>query len=305
MVHLQDASTSIHNKAGPLLVGVIVATLLYGTSCAQTLYYYSHYRRDPISIKAVVLAIWALDTIHQALICHAVYTYSIINYDLHKLIWSVLLEVVFNGLVGITVQGFFTWQIWKLSEKNVLLAAVISLLIVVELVCSVVFTVQSLKLGTWDDLTALKGLSMSVTILGVVGDVAISGTMFYLLYRSKVGLKSLESMIRRLILLTASTGFLTSICTIGSLVSILAWGQTFIYVAFYFCLGRLYSNSLLASLNVRDTIRNLENDIHDLSVELRLSLPKATSRARSSRQDCTRTSNGSQNGGKERSSLEG
>ncbi|KAG7096666.1 hypothetical protein E1B28_004081 [Marasmius oreades] len=86
-------------------------------------------------------------------------------------------------------------------------------------------------------------------------------------------------MISKLIVFSVSTGLLTSICAIASLISVrfcytkfllstmtlpllknLVWGKTLIYVTFYFCLGRLYSNSLLATLNARKSIRGETED---------------------------------------------
>ena len=73
---------------------------------------------------------------------------------------------------------------------------------------------------------------------------------------------------------TVSTGFLTSICAIASLVSvscpitsliyfaclmllkILVWGQTLIYVAFYFSLGRRKSSKFTTNLPCRDSEMN-------------------------------------------------
>jgi len=134
--------------------------------------------------------------------------------------------------------------------------------------CSVAFTVRSMKLQTWDELKELKGLSMAVNLIGVVADVLIAAALFYFLRRSRTGFKKSDTMISRLIMFTVSTGFLTSICAFASLVSILVWGQTLIYVAFYFSLGRLYSNSVLATLNARQSIRGLGEDSDDLSFSL-------------------------------------
>jgi len=148
------------------------------------------------------------------------------------------------------------------------LTIVVTALVLAGFGCSVAFTVRSMKLQTWDDLKELKGLSMAVNLIGVVADVLIAAALFYFLRRSRTGFKKSDTMISRLIMFTVSTGFLTSICAIASLVSILVWGQTLIYVAFYFSLGRLYSNSLLATLNARQSIRGLGEDSDDLSFSL-------------------------------------
>ncbi|KAH0587161.1 hypothetical protein H2248_005970 [Termitomyces sp. 'cryptogamus'] len=127
-----------------------------------------------------------------------------------------------------------------------------------------------LKLKTWVQLEQLKGLSMVVNILAALGDGLIAGTLCYFLQRSRTGFKKSDTMISKLILFTVSTGVLTSICAIASLISILVWPSTLIYAAFYFCLGRLYSNSVLATLNARQSIRELGEDNDELSFSFRM-----------------------------------
>ncbi|PPQ82413.1 hypothetical protein CVT26_013242 [Gymnopilus dilepis] len=112
-----------------------------------------------------------------------------------------------------------------------------------------------LQLQTWTELKQLRGLSMAVNLVGASADIVIAVALFMLLYRSHTGFKGSDAMISRLITLSVSTGMLTSLCAVASLVSILISGNTLIYAAFYFSLGRLYSNSLLACLNARQIIR--------------------------------------------------
>ncbi|RXW25788.1 hypothetical protein EST38_g71 [Candolleomyces aberdarensis] len=204
---------------------------------------------------------------------------------LDHLVWSILLEVLFNGFTGLLVQGFLTLRVWRLSNENTVLTATVAALVLAEFGSSVAFTIKSMRLRTWADLAQLKvdsppvesewwseyirqGLSITVNIVGVVADILITGALFFFLHRSRTGFKRSDTMISRLILFTVSTGFLTSLCAIGSLVSILVWGHTLIYVAFYFSLGRLYSNSVLATLNARKSIRGLGEDTDELSFSL-------------------------------------
>ncbi|KAF8165087.1 hypothetical protein B0H34DRAFT_222439 [Crassisporium funariophilum] len=262
----------VHNTMGAAYIGVVCAGMLYGVSCVQTWYYFFKYQQDVWYIKALVSAVWTFDTIHQILISHTVYHYVISNYNnpvvLSDMVWSILLEVLFNGFIGLLVQGFLTLRVWRLSGNNIPLTAVVAALVLAGFGCSVVFTAQSLKLQTWAELNQLKGLSMTVNVLAVVADILIAAALFFFLHRSRTGFKKSDTMISRLIMFTVSTGLLTSVCAVASLVSILVWGQTLIYVAFYFSLGRLYSNSVLATLNARQTIRGLGEDSDELSFSL-------------------------------------
>ncbi|KAF9024320.1 hypothetical protein BDZ89DRAFT_1136091 [Hymenopellis radicata] len=60
----------------------------------------------------------------------------------------------------------------------------------------------------------------------------------------KAALSNSRRVIKMRIIYSISAGLITMLCTIASLVSILAWGHTFIYITFFFCIGRLYFNCL-------------------------------------------------------------
>ncbi|KAG6872102.1 hypothetical protein C0995_012988 [Termitomyces sp. Mi166 len=100
------------------------------------------------------------------------------------------------------------------------------------------------------------------------GDVLITLILCILLHHSRTGFHRSDTMINKLILFAVNTGFLTSLCAVASLISIVVAGDTFLYIAFYFCIGRLYSNSLLATLNARKMIRGSGDGIHSTSVSL-------------------------------------
>ncbi|KAL4267424.1 DUF6534 domain-containing protein [Pleurotus pulmonarius] len=268
-----SSTVSIDNTMGAALIGSVCAAVLYGVSCIQTWYYYDRYPTDAWYIKYLVASVWVFDTIHQVLISHTVYHYLVSNYTnpamLGNIIWSVLLEVLFNSLICLLVQGFLTMRVWRMSNKNKILTFIVLCLVIAEFVCSVVFVVQSMQLQTWLQLSQLKGLSMAVNVLAAAGDALIAASLVYLLRRSRTGFKKSDTMISRLIVFTVNTGLFTSICAVMSLVSIVLWGNTLIYVAFYFSLGRLYSNSLLATLNARQEIRNLADEMDSLSLSFR------------------------------------
>ncbi|KAJ7638495.1 hypothetical protein FB45DRAFT_903044 [Roridomyces roridus] len=265
-------TATLNATMGSALIGVICAAALYGVSCVQTWFYFHRYGpTDVWYIKVLVAVVFVFDSVHQVLISHTVYWYVITNYshpqELSRLVWSILLEVLFNGLIGFIVQSFLTMRVWRLSNRNIPLTVLTASLVLAEFACSVVFTIQSLQLHTWAELGELKGLSMSVNVLGAVSDFLIAMILVYYLRQSKTGFKRSDNMISKLIAFSVSTGLLTSICAILSLVSIVVWGNTLIYVAFYFCLGRLYFNSVLATLNARKDIR-ADADPEDITFSL-------------------------------------
>jgi len=249
---------------------VVFAAVLYGASCVQLFYYYRHYnRRDTWITKAVVGGSWVCDTIHQMLISHTVYTYLVTHFDdpvqLTHLVWSLIVEVLFNGFTALLVQGFFVVRIWALSNQNKTLTISVAVFIIAEFLSVILYVSKALPMETFADLATIKALSMTVNALAAAGDVLIAAILCIMLHSSRTGFKRSDTMINTLIIFCVNTGLLTSLCAIASLVAIVVSPNTFIYICFYFLLGRLYCNSLLATLNARKAIRSLgENPSYSL-----------------------------------------
>ncbi|THH21215.1 hypothetical protein EW146_g305 [Bondarzewia mesenterica] len=108
----ESVSEVVRTKFGPLLLGVIVTAILYGVTFLQTIYYFDHYPKDTIVLKATarrhvpVAALWIIDTLIMALDCHVVYYYSILRFGdasaLGEQTWTMDLES------SLTVELFST-----------------------------------------------------------------------------------------------------------------------------------------------------------------------------------------------------
>ncbi|KAH7888030.1 hypothetical protein F5I97DRAFT_1828908 [Phlebopus sp. FC_14] len=236
---------------------------LDNTLCV-TWYYYGRYPSDPWYIKVLVGAVLLSDTAHQALIAHCDFGQLA---QLGVLVWSLIVEVLFNGFTALMVQSFLAMRVYRLSNRSILATGSVMALVTGEFILVVVYVAKGLHFQTFVQLTQLKSLSMSVNAVAAAGDVLIAIFLCTLLQRSRTGFRRSDTMITKLIVFTINTGLLTSVCAVASLVSIAVWPTTFIYIAFYFCLGRLYCNSLLATLNARKGLRGESNDEMSLSLQ--------------------------------------
>ncbi|KAH9858592.1 hypothetical protein C2E23DRAFT_799261, partial [Lenzites betulinus] len=245
---------------GAMFIGVILAAIMYGVTCSQMYYYFTRYQRDHWATKLLVMGVWLCDSIHQGLISYTIYWYLITQYGnpeaLAILEKSIVVEVFFNSFIGLFVQSFFTVRIWKLSGKGRMIIIPVILLVASEFIVTVTYAIMSLWLKFFEDLERFKGMSIAVNALAAAGDVVIAVILCVILHQSRTGFTKSNILINRLMLFAVNTGLLTSICAIFSFISILAWPNTFIYVTFFFFLGRLYANSLMATLNARNSIRD-------------------------------------------------
>jgi hypothetical protein len=266
-------SAHLDSTYGAAFIGMVVAGVLHGVSCVQALYYYTT-QNDSWLTKHSVTAILIFDTVHQALITHTVYTYTVTDWgnptQLVKIVWSLLIEVIFTAITAFIVQGFLTLRVWRLSNNNKYITGSCVMLAASGFLNTLVYVAKGLRLENLAELDLIKGESLAVNILGAATDLLIAGTLCTIFSLSRTGFHRTDVLINRLILFSVNTGLLTSLCALASLISILAAPNTFIYIAFFFCLGRLYTNSLLATLNARKMLRGTESrSVDAMSVSLR------------------------------------
>ncbi|KII84161.1 hypothetical protein PLICRDRAFT_179836 [Plicaturopsis crispa FD-325 SS-3] len=249
----------LDNTLGACLIGVIASAVLYGVTLVQSFFYFTHYPKDVWILKVLVSVTVVCDTAHLCMISHTVYHYLVRGFDdregLQKMVWSVLLEALFTGVTGALVQTFFVHRIWRLSKKNIFVSITILILVLSCASCGTAWVVISLQMHTFEDLLRLNPLTLSINAITAAADVIIAASLVFLLTKSRTGFKRSDTIITRLVVFTVNTGLLTSVCAISSLIAIVASPDTLIYATFYFCIGRLYANSLLATLNARKSIR--------------------------------------------------
>ncbi|KAJ7242177.1 hypothetical protein B0H12DRAFT_853224 [Mycena haematopus] len=215
---------------------------------------------------SLVLATLVLDSLHMALIIHVVYHYLITNYynnaAMQVVVWSIAAEALPTGLTAMLVQSFYAFRVYRISDKTICITALILLLVGATAGCGIAWVVIALsEPHTYDRLRRISPLAVSINALSTSVDVIITFMLCYMLLRSQAKSLADETLLNRLILITINTGLLTSLCAVSALAAIVYSPNSLIYAGFYFCIGRLYSNALLASLNARSVIRGQIRDV--------------------------------------------
>ncbi|KAF5371406.1 hypothetical protein D9615_009697 [Tricholomella constricta] len=263
---------NIDANMGSMLIGVIVSAVLLGISLVQTFYYYINYPKDPWYLRSLVAVTAVFDMVHLGMISHTVYHYLISNYNnprsLELLVWSVLMEALFTGVTGALVQCFYLTRVWLLSNKSIFLTVFILLIVLANAGLGTVWVVLSMQLETYDELLTISPITISINALSAAADVLIAASLCIMLHRARTGFKRSDSMINRLMLFVVNTGVLTSCCAVASLISLIASPLTLVYASFYFCIGRLYTNSFLATLNARRTLTGKVDDVSHMLVSI-------------------------------------
>ncbi|KAJ7157972.1 hypothetical protein C8R43DRAFT_1125111 [Mycena crocata] len=254
---------TIHNTLGILFDATVVSSMLYGVGCLQAWHYFrNHSKRDTRLLRCLVAFVILCDTAQQATL--TVYTYIITNFGnpdiLSHLVNTLVIELFFENFIALAVQ----LEQWELAHQRIFGKDTTSTFSPTCLIPPTgnVYGIKVVQLSTIAELAPVKTLSMSCNIATAVTDVLITSTLIYYLASAKNGLKNTDDMLNRLIAFTFNTGIPTSLCGVAACIAINTSPDTFIYMFWFLMFGRLYTNSLLVTLNTRTYIRNLGTGIN-------------------------------------------
>lgn len=243
---------------GSIFIGLIIASVLYGVTLLQTFLYYRSYPKDSNCTKILVAVVWLLDTTQLILCTVAMYWYLVQNFTneeaLRRTTWSMNLQTDCNGLIGLIVECFFARRVWIMSG-NAILTLIIVLLACVHFGLGVVFTIEEFLLVENTRFFKLIWVTSAGLGSAAAADVIIACALCYYLLKSRTGFSSTDSLIATLIAYSLTTGLITSVLALICVVTFATMPTNYIWLAFFWILGKCYVNSLLAALNSRDSLR--------------------------------------------------
>jgi len=256
------ALAAVKEALGTSFIGFAIATTLYGITVLQTYLYFRSYRSDHWFLKSTVAVLLILDTLTTIFVAHSLYTSFILdfggNLNLQFVIpWSFNAEKLLITLITFIVQCFYARILWKATEN----AAISIIVLIFALVTFGMGIYTSIHLFEHPLLSSVSERSFNI-ITGLVqgfaslDDVIITVAMCYYLHNKRVGFrKSSDKLIDNLILYAVSRGVITAVCQILFLILNVALPHHTYWQPFHQAVGKLYINSVLATLNVRHTLK--------------------------------------------------
>ncbi|KAH0582354.1 hypothetical protein H2248_010302 [Termitomyces sp. 'cryptogamus'] len=223
--------------------------------------------------KKQVGVTWVLELIHAIVITHTIYYYSVIRYGDRRAVLELTtagdIAVFMTAIIGPAVQGFYAHRIYILSSHWIIPA-------IVWLLCFLRFmstlTLGAITRGTLDTLASQhewQWLFVTTLVLSASTDVLITASLCYYLWPHRgATFRRTKTIIDKLILWTIETGLVTSCGTTIQLILFFV-AEDYIWMALYLISTRLFSNSLMASLNARANLRSL-NEASDFNLNSNL-----------------------------------
>ncbi|KAG1733040.1 uncharacterized protein EDB91DRAFT_1226279 [Suillus paluster] len=263
------------NTYGALFIGAILATILFGVTSVQAFIYFQTHKGTGMTLyKLAVIWLWTLDTLHLTLIVYGLYYYLVTNYantaGLSELVWSSKLLIPVGTIIVWGVHLLYLHRIWIVSKgRSRVLPIIVGIFVVLCSGESVTWNYYSRSIFksfpgvaislNWavyqckvtEDLIKIDWALYST--LGTISllDVLIASSLCYLLATSRTGFSSTDSFVTKLMGYTVSTGGLTSVFSLTSIITCAAMPNNFIFLGVEFIMVKLYVNSYIALLNVR------------------------------------------------------
>ncbi|KAJ7717881.1 hypothetical protein B0H16DRAFT_1610182 [Mycena metata] len=259
------ALIDVSSTLGALELGVLLSYLLFGVTTTQSYVYYTRFPNDDWKLKLLVAFVWACEATHSACVAHALYVFTILNYGNPKSLIQALpltfdTAVLFASIITTVVQGFFAYRIYILGKRRITVPAIVWAISTFRLIACLGIFGAGVRMKSLVTFEAQFGwLMITVWAIGAANDIGITASLVYLLYtqRNEIHSKTVP-LIDKLIVWAIETGMMTSACALFTLIFFATRRQNFVWLAIYIITARVFSNSLLASLNGRSTLRTMD-----------------------------------------------
>jgi len=251
-----------NDNLGAMEIGTFIGMGLFGVAMAQVHHYFNKSRGDRLFLKSFVAFLTFLEVCHTFTSVQGNYRATITEWAVAKPnSYGYSFTVMLESFITFMVQGFFSYRIYTLSHR-LSIAVVCSVLTLGRCVGVFVVSIYSLmdvpKTPNGLYVHTYGALITTAMAAGAAVDLLIAMLLIYYLRKmlNPFATKRMIDVINRLVLWSLQTGSITSLMSVAIIVcfrtmSNMIWG------ALYIILAKLYSVSLLAQLNSRETYRSL------------------------------------------------
>jgi len=223
-----------------------------------------HYPNDSKYIRWTVVILWVMETVHTGVNIDSLYESLIAGFGnpvaIVEIHWSTGSTMPLALIIITIVHGFFIHRIWVLSEHSICAVMVPSSLVLANVVFSIVMTVYLFKFDTWIAFRAHETASATVyvvtTLLAAV-DLVTTTTLIYYLYKHRSAYHTSNHLLQKVGIYVINSGAMTIAASMSVLFTFALMRNSFLFVGLQQTLCKLYNNALLATLNARNTARDM------------------------------------------------
>ncbi|KAJ7574898.1 hypothetical protein C8J56DRAFT_977791 [Mycena floridula] len=261
--NLQHLAEEIY---GPLLVGVLFSTLLYGANVIQAFSYYEKSKRDSVWIRGLVLFLFFSVTLGTVFNMLAVYQPLVQQFGQMRALKEspvyLRTDPIMTAIVSMPVQTFMAWRIMIITQTR-LWSCIIATTAMVSFGASLFCTINVSFKPDFAQFSEFRAAPLTWLFASALADVMITGVLVHSLRVRRSGFNaSLDAHLNRIIRLTVQTGALTAVFALSDALVFLILKNSTIFFSWDLSLSRLYLITVLSSLNARDSFTDRENALY-------------------------------------------
>ncbi|KAJ7695850.1 hypothetical protein B0H14DRAFT_3905340 [Mycena olivaceomarginata] len=255
---------SMDSTYGAWLIALFLETILYGIGIVQTFFYFQWWPDDNWTIWGSVTAVMFFETTQILFFFRSTFYRFVQRFGQlqEELIWSDSLQLLANYITAFAVQLYFASRIYCLTresrvyEGSALGTYLVVILAFVQVSAGIAQTILSYQIRSYLKLDQTKAITTLQTAASLACDVAITGYLCAFLHKNKQGLPRTQKVLNKLMMNAVNRGMLTAISSACTMILFLVYPDTFWFFISLAPNSKLYMNSMLATLNLRQYMRN-------------------------------------------------
>ncbi|KAH7922199.1 hypothetical protein BV22DRAFT_676277 [Leucogyrophana mollusca] len=233
-------SPVVTGSIGALEIGTIVMTFFFGIGTVQTFHYYRGYPHDSLWLKSFIAVVWLCELGHTISVAWGTYTVTVTRFGdlsgvtLDPLPLGFAWSILFSGLLGPLVQGFFAHRVHVFSKK-IYIPLVCWAASLLRLSGSLVAVVKAVKQPSLQSYGESNGwLIMLLLVVGAFVDITVAASLCYFLGRERpFAIGRTVRMLDQLMAYTIETGLVTSLTAVTILVCLKTMPNNREYYSFH------------------------------------------------------------------------
>jgi len=177
--------------------------------------------------------------------------------EINRILPILGVPVALNAITTFSVNLFYIHRIYKLSKRSWLVTGPMIILAFVRVSLGIATTSRFIVAREFTALTKSFDILFTISLsTSAFTDVVVSAARYYYLRDLRDGYNVSKEMVDVIVVFTVNDGALTCIVAIACIVLRLSMPHNFVFIAVFFSTSKLYSNSLLATLNLRNWYRH-------------------------------------------------
>ncbi|KAJ3752857.1 hypothetical protein EV360DRAFT_88337 [Lentinula raphanica] len=218
--------SDLNSTVGALEIGNVIATYFFGIITLQTYFFFRTFPNDKPLIKTAVGVVFAFELGHTITSLHALYIVTVKDFGepqlFAKLPNSIDVTLLFEGLITIVVQGFFITRMQRLAKIHRLVIHFLWICAILRFAASVALTVFGIQTPSATTYVAdWSWLLTTLFSLGAFVDLGVALALCSYLYSQRAtSIAKTGILLDRLIAFTLTTGLLTSIVSVVTVISV-------------------------------------------------------------------------------------